>query len=106
MKNRYLLANGKRILTVKIRERPESVDVALTCDRHGHLGDEAAFEEWLRGLVQRFDNGTRPLVMKHRLPAETVEVDNDFAVIAAPPAPAPDIFRGNDAPVNQERPNK
>jgi hypothetical protein len=90
MKREYRIATFARCGVLTITEHPDRIELRLTFDRYGELGDEADILRQLRPLLAPFDSDPRPLAFDAPDLGQHAVIDFDaqgrpFAVVAEEP---------------------
>ena len=79
-----LKTKAGRTFTLIITEEPERILLDLAMTKHGALGDDAEFLDWLAPILLAYDEDPRPLVMRNPHSGETATVADGFAIIEGP----------------------
>jgi hypothetical protein len=90
MKREYRIATFARCGVLTVTERPDRIELQLTLDRYGELGDEPDIVRQLRPLLAPFDSDPRPLSfdapdLGRRAVIDFDAVGQPFAIVAEEP---------------------
>ncbi len=67
----------QRTGTCTVTEHPDRVEVRLTFNRYGDLGDKPEVMQWLEPIFTAFDSDPRRLVMNHPHSGQRLVVSGD-----------------------------